>query len=257
MSGLIVASMSIAVITDLTKKMLGKDDEDKDEKEKMAGYFMESVAGNFLGGSELASFLTGNWYSLQAPSLDVVNDFVDGATALGKGVVKAIDEKDSIYLYKPANEMGKTISTMFGIPLSNAQKYIGAFVRKAYPDLMQQHDMYYNYSDNQKYFKGAVKDGKNLTSPKSVGISASDYTKAYKAQKGITKGVKGNDGKTITNSKSVLQRKAIDEATSNLTQKQRETLYENFGVGKEVIKMKDTKLNSEYNKLKGFTTKLK
>jgi hypothetical protein len=253
-SGLIVAGVSIATITALNNKLLnrGKDYQNEDGEETfgsitkgLAGDFMESMAGNVLWGSELYGFLTGNWYDLQAPQLDALNDIVNDISNFSTSISKAVEQKNTAYLYKSSNELAKTLATMFGIPLSNAEKYVGGILRKVLPEPMAQVDALYNYSSNKKYFEGKVKNGENLTSAKEVGISAYNYNKAYEAQKGI-EGLKDKNGKTITNSQNIIKRKAIDDATPNLTQEQRKVLYENLLSSKTVIDMNDSDFKNSY-----------
>jgi len=68
---------------------------------------------------------------------------------------------------------------------------------------------------------------------KEQGISYDNFMKAKDAQKGI-EGEKNENGKTITYSASVKKKDAIDELVPGYSQKQKETLYEAFGVSKSV-----------------------
>jgi hypothetical protein len=67
---------------------------------------------------------------------------------------------------------------------------------------------------------------------KEQGISYDDFMKAKDAQKGI-EGDKDKNGKTIANSAGVKKKDVIDELLPGYNQKQKETLYEAFGVSEK------------------------
>ena len=73
------------------------------------------------------------------------------------------------------------------------------------------------------------------------GISIEDYFLAYEAQKGI-KGDKDKKGNTIALSTSKKKKEAIDRAAKDLSEEQKEILYEAFDISEKVYEKKKTKL---------------
>ena len=79
----------------------------------------------------------------------------------------------------------------------------------------------------------SVSQTKGYEAAKKAGVKPDDFYKVYEAQKGI-EGVKDKNGKTIPLSASQNKKKAIDELIPGYTKKQKEILYEAFGISKQV-----------------------
>ena len=89
-----------------------------------------------------------------------------------------------------------------------------------------------NYVDNG--FKSlSVNQTESYKKAMEAGITSEQFYDAYNAQKGIESD-KDKDGKTITNSKSLKKKQAIDEATKGLNANQKKILYDTFDVSKTV-----------------------
>jgi hypothetical protein len=91
-----------------------------------------------------------------------------------------------------------------------------------------------DYIDND--FKSlSAKQTEGYEKASKQGVSYDVFLKAYNAQKNV-EGDKDSKGKTISLSASKNKKKAIDELLPGYTQKQKQTLYEAFGISEKVWK---------------------
>jgi hypothetical protein len=103
--------------------------------------------------------------------------------------------------------------------------------------------------------KAAVSDyepdgwvAKAIKTSKATGIKTDQYVAVYLAQKGV-ESLKDSEGETIDNSRSLLIMDTIYN-TKGLTEKQRQMLFEDFGVGKKVKHYNKAKVAEELAKMR-------
>lgn len=130
-----------------------RDDDDEITLESTAGAlldgWMESLAGSFLGGSEiyeaLDSLLTGStYYGNDVGGLSSINDFASALITMGQKAVKLVGDESS----KPEDwgnlaknqlwKVGEYLSQMTGVPVANVRKIIEGGVQHV-QDAMETH----------------------------------------------------------------------------------------------------------------------
>ena len=143
----VIAAMTLAVNMLMHRMKRYRDDDDEITAESFSGTFfgdmISTVAGSFLGGSEIYeiinNFTSGTTYDvLDAPNITMVNDLIGAFEKFGQITQKMSKmqqeaeengetydaSKDTDKLLSQLGEIGTAIAKFFGIPVENGRKLV-------------------------------------------------------------------------------------------------------------------------------------